>query len=75
MSNYIFAGRSSVNVNWDKVRSATQSRCRNCQMHPFYMAALDDRPFTEDCPECQGTNREPMPWTELFITSPYRRRD
>lgn len=75
VNNYLVGGLTSIPVKWDSIRSAKQVRCQNCQMRPFYSAPLDDRPFTDECEVCQGTNRQAVPWTELFITSPHRRRD
>jgi hypothetical protein len=73
--NY-FVNSYSGNIDWDVVRSPKQVRCQNCQMNiSFYMAPLDDRPKTKDCTECQGTNRDAIPWTELYIRAPYKRRD
>lgn len=68
------AGGVVVMITFRKKQDSKQVRCKNCQIHPFYNAALDDRPFIEDCPECLGMDRDHIPWTELFITGPERRR-
>ncbi len=53
------------------MRSSCPVRCKTCQMSPFYTSPTVNRPFTRDCPDCLGTNRDTIPWEELF---PWRRR-
>lgn len=33
-----------------------------------------ESPLTKDCDLCCGTEMDAIPWSELFISLPYRRR-